>query len=64
LPAQGKASVAPTHEHRPAFPRAGGSDPLPLLSVVYSFLGRYALYETLGLRINASAATASYWENN
>ncbi len=34
-------------------------DPLPHLSVVYSFLGRYALCETPSLRIvNASAATA------
>jgi hypothetical protein len=39
-------------------------DPLPHLSVVYSFLERYALCETPSLRINASAATAGYWKNN
>jgi len=39
-------------------------DPLPHLSVVYSFLERDALCETPSLHINASAATTGYWKNN
>jgi len=36
-------AAAPTYDQGPAFPRAGGSDPIPpLLSGVYSLLVRYA----------------------